>query len=258
MSTINVRVAFQLKNILSKTFANTSSNFVKKTFLACKSSLRVWMDALLLQKKTRSIAIAVFKTPCLFCYQSRFCCNSRCTRLFLGLWCSGPGGMDAIASPERATSKSITSPYKSFTAWRWLHRIRLQLSIRLMAKGSLHTSSIGGIRVNFLCFYRLPDYLKLFFGSRIVGDGVLTACGKTAVGHKPERKAVTGFCVKPPLFHRCRSRQFLGGAKDFCPNFPKLTRKLFVRLLPTNFLPQRAWKPFVDVWWMYDYFVVAT
>jgi len=26
--------------------------------------------------------------------------------------------------------------------------------------------------------------------------------------------------------HRCRSRQILGSAKDFCPNFPKLTRKV--------------------------------
>jgi len=30
------------------------------------------------------------------------------------------------------------------------------------------------------------------------------------------------------------------GAKDFCPNFPKLSRKVFMRLLPTNFLPQRT------------------
>jgi len=30
--------------------------------------------------------------------------------------------------------------------------------------------------------------------------------------------------------HRCRSRQILGGAKNFCPNFPKLARKVFVRL----------------------------
>jgi len=26
--------------------------------------------------------------------------------------------------------------------------------------------------------------------------------------------------------HRCRSRQIFGGAKDFCPNFPKLARKI--------------------------------
>ena len=26
--------------------------------------------------------------------------------------------------------------------------------------------------------------------------------------------------------HRCRTKKIFGGAKDFCPNFPKLTRKL--------------------------------
>jgi len=38
-----------------------------------------------------------------------------------------------------------------------------------------------------------------------------------------------------------------GGAKDFCPNFPKPARKIFVRLLPTNFLPQRSQKNYFDV-----------
>jgi len=33
----------------------------------------------------------------------------------------------------------------------------------------------------------------------------------------------------------------------FCPNFPKLARKVVVRLLPTNFLPQRSGRP-VLVW----------
>ena len=42
------------------------------------------------------------------------------------------------------------------------HRIRLRLTIRLMANGSLHTSSVGRIPVNFLGFDRLPAYLKLF------------------------------------------------------------------------------------------------
>jgi len=49
-----------------------------------------------------------------------------------------------------------------------------------MANGSLHTSSIGRIPVNFLGFDRLPAYLKLFQVSRIsgvVGFGVLAACG---------------------------------------------------------------------------------
>jgi len=42
------------------------------------------------------------------------------------------------------------------------HRIRLRLTIQLMANGNLHTSSVGRVRVNFLGFDRLPAYLKLF------------------------------------------------------------------------------------------------
>ena len=45
--------------------------------------------------------------------------------------------------------------------------------------------------------------------------------------------------------HRCRSRQMFGGAKDCCPNIPKLTQKAFVGLLPTTFLPQRSWRSFL-------------
>jgi len=47
--------------------------------------------------------------------------------------------------------------------------------------------------------------------------------------------------------YRCRSKQIFGGAKDFCPNFPKLAQKVAGRLLPTNFLPQRSWRPFLGV-----------
>jgi len=47
-----------------------------------------------------------------------------------------------------------------------------------------------------------------------------------------------------PCGHRCRSRQMFGGAKDSWPNFPKLARKVFVRLFPTNFLPQGSWRSF--------------
>jgi len=39
----------------------------------------------------------------------------------------------------------------------------------------------------------------------------------------------------------------LGGAKDFFPHFLKLARKVFVRLLAANFLPQRSWRSFLDV-----------
>ena len=60
-----------------------------------------------------------------------------------------------------------------------------------MANGSLHRVSISLIGINFLGFDQLLTYLKLFYVSRIavvVGDGVLAACGKTDVGHKPVRK----------------------------------------------------------------------
>ena len=71
------------------------------------------------------------------------------------------------------------------------HRIGLRLTNRFMANGSLHTCSVGLIRLNFLGFERLPVYLKLVEVCRIavvVGNGVLAACGKTDVGHKPVRK----------------------------------------------------------------------
>ena len=59
--------------------------------------------------------------------------------------------------------------------------------------------------MNFLGFDRLQAYLKLFYVSRIavvVGDGVLAACGKTDVGHKPVGKpnrilCEAAFSVRP-------------------------------------------------------------
>jgi len=42
------------------------------------------------------------------------------------------------------------------------HRIRLRLTIRFMANGSLHSGSVGRVPENFLGFDRLPAYLKLF------------------------------------------------------------------------------------------------
>ena len=44
----------------------------------------------------------------------------------------------------------------------------------------------------------------------------------------------------------CRSKQIFCGAKNFCPNFPKLSRKVVLWILPENFLSQR-WRPFL-VW----------
>jgi len=47
--------------------------------------------------------------------------------------------------------------------------------------------------------------------------------------------------------HRCRNRQMFRGSKNFYPNFSKLARYVFVRLLTTNFLPQRSWRPYFGV-----------
>jgi len=47
--------------------------------------------------------------------------------------------------------------------------------------------------------------------------------------------------------HRFRSKHIFGGAKNFGPNFTKLAQKVVVRLLPTNFLPQKSWRPFFGV-----------
>jgi len=44
----------------------------------------------------------------------------------------------------------------------------------------------------------------------------------------------------------CRSKQIFCGAKNFCPNFPKLSRKVVLWILPKNVLSQ-SWRPFL-VW----------
>ena len=57
--------------------------------------------------------------------------------------------------------------------------------------------------------------------------------------------------LKTPCGHHviggCRSRQTFWGVMDFCPNFPKLGRKVFAWLLPTYFLQERSWRRFLDV-----------
>ena len=48
----------------------------------------------------------------------------------------------------------------------------------------------------------------------------------------------------------CRHTIGVGASKflgDFCLNFPKLPRKVVLRLLPSKFLPQRSWRSFL-VW----------
>jgi len=46
--------------------------------------------------------------------------------------------------------------------------------------------------------------------------------------------------------HRC-SRQIFGDAKDFCRDFSILARKVFLWLLPINFLLQRSWRPSLGI-----------
>ena len=62
-----------------------------------------------------------------------------------------------------------------------------------------------------------------------------------------ESRAVIFLMTLDESAHRCRSRQILGGAKDFCPNFLKCVWKDFVRLLRPNIFPQRSWRPFFGV-----------
>jgi len=54
--------------------------------------------------------------------------------------------------------------------------------------------------------------------------------------------------VQPFYCVHHRRRQIFGGAKDFCPNFPKLAQNVFVRLLPTNLKTSvffcKWWAPF--------------
>jgi len=113
------------------------------------------------------------------------------------------------------------------------HRIRLRLTIRLMANGSLHTCSVGRTRVNFLDFDRLPAYLKLFQVSwiaSVVGDGVLAACGKTAV---------TGFCVKPLYYLYVGLCAKIVAFSKFCGSTACTFFFLYPphRLFPTNHSP---------------------
>jgi len=91
------------------------------------------------------------------------------------------------------------------------------------------------------CWWEYKNIRNFRFSQ--VSDSVLT-CWIT----KDWRKTILVKFSASPV-HRCRSRQIFGGAKDFCQNLPKLARKVFVRLLPTNFLPQGlrrtfvAWRP---------------
>jgi len=68
---------------------------------------------------------------------------------------------------------------------------------------------------------------------------------QTLIFIKILHNAVDAFSMTRAHIHRCRSRQnFAGGAKDFRPNFLKLAQKVFVRVLPTNCLLRRSWRPF--------------
>ena len=77
----------------------------------------------------------------------------------------GSGCMRRQTDAKEVTAEvkvSRNGPERRFGKKAASHRIRLRLTIRLMANGSLHTSSVGRIRVNFLGFDRLTAYLKLF------------------------------------------------------------------------------------------------
>ena len=63
----------------------------------------------------------------------------------------------------------MKAPNKSLKAAS--HGIRLRLTIRIVANGSLHTGSVARIRVNFLGFDRLPAKVSRTAG--FVSDGIL-------------------------------------------------------------------------------------
>ena len=47
--------------------------------------------------------------------------------------------------------------------------------------------------------------------------------------------------------HRCSGRQIFGGAKDFCPNSPKLARKKLKKVTSKNKLCMCFWEPFFQI-----------
>jgi len=50
-----------------------------------------------------------------------------------------------------------------------------------------------------------------------------------------------------PFHHRFNSRENFGVAKDFCPNFPKLSRKVFCATFTYKFSPTKIMKTFCGV-----------
>ena len=75
---------------------------------------------------------------------------------------------------------------------------------------------------------------------------MLTSRSEAAVANNAKLSFCDSFAIRR-LKRRCRSREIFGGAKDYCPNFPKLAQKFFVRLLLTNFLPETTSRPVFDV-----------
>jgi len=59
----------------------------------------------------------------------------------------------------------------------------------------------------------------------------------------PFKRGATG--AEVPFHHRFRTRQIFGVAKDFCPNFPKLTRKVFCATFACIFSPQSSTRAFL-------------
>jgi len=54
------------------------------------------------------------------------------------------------------------------------------------------------------------------------------------------KRGATG--AKVPFHHRFKSREIFGVAKDFCPNFPKLSRKVFCATITYKFSPTKIMK----------------
>jgi len=67
-------------------------------------------------------------------------------------------------------------------------------------------------------------------------------------GHFPNCPSKGGAMgAEVPCHHRCRSKQMFGLRRILC-KFPQtFLKSFFVQLLPTNFLPQRPWRPYFGV-----------